>query len=146
MIPRTRRPTRPSSHARCAIVHDAQSLVPRAFTLIELLVVMAIIATLMGMLLPALGGARESARQVKCLTNLKGIGVGFQLYLDANEGIMPFVPPLQDPTPDDIVIDGEALLNVLAHYTAVMDIVLPTLGAERRATYSPFLPDRKSVV
>ncbi len=34
----------------------------------------------------------------------------------------------------------ETLLTVLAHYEAVMDIVLPTLGAERRATYSPFLP------
>ena len=33
-----------------------------------------------------------------------------------------------------------ALLNVLGHYDAVMDIILPTLGAERQATYSPFLP------
>jgi lysyl-tRNA synthetase class 1 len=33
-----------------------------------------------------------------------------------------------------------ALLTVLAHYEKVRDIVLPTLGAERRATYSPFLP------
>jgi len=34
----------------------------------------------------------------------------------------------------------EALLTVLAHYEKVRDVVLPTLGAERRATYSPFLP------
>lgn len=34
----------------------------------------------------------------------------------------------------------EALLTVLAHYEAVRDAVLPTLGPERRATYSPFLP------
>jgi lysyl-tRNA synthetase class 1 len=33
-----------------------------------------------------------------------------------------------------------ALLKVLAHYDAVMDVILPTLGPERRATYSPFLP------
>lgn len=116
MIPRTQRPARQTSLPRCTIGRASHSLVPKAFTLIELLVVMAIIATLMGMLLPALGGARESARQVKCLTNLKGIGMGFQLYLDANDEVMPFVPPLQDPTPDDIVIDGEALLNALAEY------------------------------
>lgn len=34
----------------------------------------------------------------------------------------------------------ETLLNMLANYDAVMDIILPTLGPERRATYSPFLP------
>ncbi|MBB4266708.1 lysine--tRNA ligase [Roseospira visakhapatnamensis] len=34
----------------------------------------------------------------------------------------------------------EALLSVLRHYDAVKDVVLPTLGAERRATYAPFLP------
>ena len=33
-----------------------------------------------------------------------------------------------------------ALLNVLDHYEAVRDVILPTLGPERRATYSPFLP------
>ncbi len=34
----------------------------------------------------------------------------------------------------------EALIGVLAHYDKVMEVILPTLGAERRATYSPFLP------
>jgi len=35
---------------------------------------------------------------------------------------------------------NEALVGVLAHYDAIMNVILPTLGAERRATYSPFLP------
>lgn len=63
-----------------------------AFTLIELLVVIAIIALLIGILLPAIGRARQSAQDLRCSANARGIGTGMLLYAQDSKDWFPVIP------------------------------------------------------
>ena len=67
----------------------------QGFTLIELLVVIAIIAILMSVLIPALRSARDHAKRMHCLSNVRTLTLGYLMYKDEHDGRI--VPGHTDP-------------------------------------------------
>jgi len=106
----------------------------RGFTLIELLVVISVIALLIGLTLPALGGARENARSIKCRANLRSLGQAFQMYLDQeSKGIFARAYPLHDAPKNE-----PSLLDIIPKY---LSVDVPRHEVEGDATSSFIVAD-----
>ncbi|MEM9418014.1 MAG: prepilin-type N-terminal cleavage/methylation domain-containing protein [Planctomycetota bacterium] len=84
------------------------------FTIIELLVVISIIALLIGLLLPVLSGARQSAQRVTCSSNLRQLGIVMESYTQDFDGVFPVARPIPSPFP---TLSTDAPLHeVLSYY------------------------------
>jgi prepilin-type N-terminal cleavage/methylation domain-containing protein/prepilin-type processing-associated H-X9-DG protein len=139
----------------------------KGFTLIELLVVIAIIAILAAILFPVFAQAREKARQTGCLSNVKQIGLGVQMYLQDYDEYVPRNAYADPPR----VLEGDHFVNCSS--PRWMDVMQPyvkntqlhncpsdpfapirgtlpdgtphTLAENKRYVFQPYSPDGRNV-
>ena len=98
----------------------------RGFTLVELLVVIGIIALLIGILLPVLSRARDSANKISDLANMRSMGQALHMYASAYEASAPFGVECYDPTYTTLLYeyDGSGYLYIRTTWQAQLNAFL----------------------
>ena len=83
------------------------------FSLVELLTVMAILAIMLGVLLPVIAGARHAATQAHCASNLRQVGNALHSYFMENSGRLPKYTGANKPTPSIKLPSTTVLLKLV---------------------------------
>lgn len=98
----------------------------RAFTLVDVLVCIAIIAVLIGLLIPTLGRVNETARRVVCQSNVRQVGLGVVMYADEHKGQLPPSKFVQRGPVNRDGSSGFAPQRTITVREAVPDVATPT--------------------